>query len=346
MDDFASALVLAMVRRSLDRQSAEVPTATVEGSRTVHLAEKQALLDSVLSSYGPEAILRVADLVPEFADHPIAGVFAGCRTPRDVLASWFAIERYFHSRHRTRIVNGDDTWIAMEHFDVRAGENLVVAGLIFGILRWRGARGAELRIGSTVLPTDPAVSAEQTHRWAISWQGFDPPQGTSWEPGEGAVPAVDFAGRAISDPHVTQLFAEQLGALHIRRSAAETARTARTSLRTLQRRLADAGWSRSQIVASARVHVATRLLALTDTPLALVGLLAGYSDQPHFQRSFRATVGPTPGEYRRMARGMKSSDHPIEVDHLSPARNAINESSFAPLRQNGDGPSEVLQHKF
>jgi AraC family transcriptional regulator len=55
------------------------------------------------------------------------------------------------------------------------------------------------------------------------------------------------------------------------------------------------------IVASARVHLATRLLASTDTPLALVGLLAGYSDQPHFQRAFRTAVGPTPAEYRRLA---------------------------------------------
>jgi AraC-like DNA-binding protein len=305
VDDFASALVLAMVRRSLARQSIEVPAPTSVGDRTVRLAEKQALLDAVLSTHSPETILRVADIVPEFADHPVAGVFAGCRTPSDVVASWIAIERYFHSRHRTRVVDGAADRIVMEHFDTRgskisAGENIAVAGLILGILRWRGATGAVLNFGDVPSPAEIAAPADQTHRWMIAWQGYEPPPSASPAWHECSVPAVDFTGRAVSDPYVARLFADQLGAPQ-RRSAAATARAAGLSLRTLQRRLAEAGWSLGDIAASARVHVATRLLASTDTPLALVGLLAGYSDQPHFQRSFRAAVGPTPAEYRRLA---------------------------------------------
>jgi hypothetical protein len=68
VEDFASALVLAMVRRSLARQSIAVPASTAVGERTVNPAEKRALLDGVLDAHGPEAILHVADVVPEFAD--------------------------------------------------------------------------------------------------------------------------------------------------------------------------------------------------------------------------------------------------------------------------------------
>lgn len=305
MDDFASALVMAMVRRSLSRQSIEVSTPTSTGGRTVGIAEKQALLDTVLRSHGPEAILRVADVVPEFADHPVAGVLAGCRTPLDVVDSWLAIERYFHSRHRTRVVDGAADWIAMEHFDTRGsaispGESLAVAGLVLGILRWRGAHGAVLSFAEPAPAGMPGPAAE-TDRWTIAWQGFEAralPPSTS---DDGAVPGIDFTGRSISDPYVARLFAEQLGVPHARRSAAATARAAGLSLRTLQRRLAESGWSLGDIVASARVQIATRMLASTDTPLALVGLLAGYSDQPHFQRAFKAAVGPTPAEYRRLA---------------------------------------------
>ena len=306
MEDFASALVLAMVRRSLAQQSIEVAALSSTGSRTVRLEEKQALLEAVLVSHGPAAILSVADIVPEFADHPVAGVFAGCRNPNDVVTCWLAIERYFHSRHRTRVVDRIGNRIVMEHFDTRgspisAGENIAVAGLVLGILRWRGAHGAKLGFEGAASSADPATSAERTHRWTISWKRFDPPPSapSAWD--NGLVPSVDFSGRTISDPIVTRLFARQLCAPLARGNAAITARAAGLSLRTLQRRLAASGWSLGDIVAAARVHVATGMLASTNTPLALVGLLAGYSDQPHFQRAFKVAVGPTPAEYRRLA---------------------------------------------
>lgn len=307
MEDFASALVVAMVRRSLARQSIAVPASTAMGDRTVNPAEKRALLDGLLRTHGPETILRVADIVPEFADHPVADVFAGCQAPSDVVASWIAIERYFHSRHRTRVVDSAAERIVMEHFDTRgssisAGENLAVAGLILGILRWRGARDAALRFDGASTLDDRLATVEQTQRWTISWKKFEPLAFAPLEQDEDPIPAVDFAGRAVSDPLVAQLFAEHLGAPHRRRGAADIARTAGLSLRTFQRRLAECGWTLGDIVASARVHGATQLLVSTDTPLALVGLLAGYSDQLHFQRSFRAAVGPTPAEYRRLAR--------------------------------------------
>jgi AraC-like DNA-binding protein len=307
-----------MVRRSLARQAIAVPASTAVGDRTVDPAEKRALLDGVLGAHGPATILRVADIVPDFADHPVAGVFAGCRTPSDVVASWIAIERYFHSRHRTRVVDSADDRIVMEHFDTRglsisAGENIAAAGLILGILRWRGAHGAVLSFDGSVSLTKPAAPAARTHIWWVSWQGFTPPPNAPSPSDDGRVPAVDVAGRSISDPHVRRVFAEQLGAPTRRRRAADIAHAAGLSLRSLQRRLAEAGWTLSEIVASARVHLATRLLAGTDTPLALVGLLAGYSDQPHFQRAFRAAVGPTPAEYRRLATRHEETNHPLDV---------------------------------
>jgi AraC-like DNA-binding protein len=212
------------------------------------------------------------------------------------------------ARHRTLLPFATQNRIVIEHFDTRgspisAGENLAVAGLILGILRWRGARDAVFRFDGASTLDDRRATVEQTKRWTITWKTFEPLAFAPLEQDEDLVPAVDFSGRAVSDPLVARLFAEQLGAPHARRAAADVASAEGLSLRTLQRRLAGAGWSLGDIVASARVHSATRLLATTGTPLALVGLLAGYSDQPHFQRAFRAAVGPTPAEYRKLARG-------------------------------------------
>lgn len=315
MDDFASTLVLSMIRRALAAQdiaSSDIASQTARvsvGKRVVPIREKQALLVDALGRHGPIAILRVADVVGDFADHPVAAVFEGARTAGQVIDSWLAIERYFHSRHRTRIVSREERRALMEHVDTRggaisAGEDMAVAGLVLGILRWRGATGMRLRIGEQLVFDGDFVavtgSVEGIGRWTIEWDGFEPV--TASHPlSTQALPRVDYAGRSMDDPLAARLFAELIAFPHLRRSADASAGRLAMSVRTLQRRLAQAGWTLSDIIASARIHVATRLLAQTETPLSLVGLLAGYSDQPHFQRAFRKSVGPTPSTYRSLA---------------------------------------------
>lgn len=316
MGDFASTLVLAMIRRALAVQglgfvlgrAAPQTGSGASGARIVPIGEKQALLADVLGRHGPIAILRVADVVGDFADHPVAVVFAGARTAGQVIDSWLAIERYFHSRHRTRIVALEAGQAVMQHVDTRGGaisqaEDLAVAGLILGILRWRGATGARLWLGGQMVFDDDFVAAagpiESTAQWKVEWGGFEP---VPTHPCMSlTLPRVDHAGRSLEDAVVAGLFAERVKFPHLRCGVAAHATRLAMSVRTLQRRLGQTGWTPSDIVASARIHVATRLLAQTDTPLSLVGLLAGYSDQPHFQREFRKCVGPTPAGYRSLA---------------------------------------------
>jgi AraC family transcriptional regulator len=49
-----------------------------------------------------------------------------------------------------------------------------------------------------------------------------------------------------------------------------------------------------------RVDWAVRQLVSTDMPLAELSVEAGFSDQSHFTRLFRATLGETPARYRRL----------------------------------------------
>ncbi len=51
-----------------------------------------------------------------------------------------------------------------------------------------------------------------------------------------------------------------------------------------------------------RVEFACRKLANSETPLAQIALLSGYSDQSHFSNAFRRQMGMTPGEFRRTFR--------------------------------------------
>jgi transcriptional regulator GlxA family with amidase domain len=58
------------------------------------------------------------------------------------------------------------------------------------------------------------------------------------------------------------------------------------------------GISPHRYVLQCRIRRAQQLLADTDMPLSEIAIAAGFSDQSHYTRCFRATIGVTPGSYR------------------------------------------------
>lgn len=72
-----------------------------------------------------------------------------------------------------------------------------------------------------------------------------------------------------------------------------------TSIRSLQRTLADVGTSYSDIVKQIRFERATQMLSETGTKVIDVALSLGYEDASHFARAFRRTAGISPRDYRR-----------------------------------------------
>lgn len=78
----------------------------------------------------------------------------------------------------------------------------------------------------------------------------------------------------------------------------ETAAFLRTSLRTLQRRLAAAGVSHDVLVADARFATAAAVLEATNRKILDLALDLGYSDHANFTRAFRRWAGCSPQQYR------------------------------------------------
>lgn len=70
------------------------------------------------------------------------------------------------------------------------------------------------------------------------------------------------------------------------------------SVRTLQRRLAQAGVSHHVLVAQARFATAAAVLERTDAKILELALDLGYSDHANFTRAFRRWAGCAPREYR------------------------------------------------
>lgn len=319
MEEFASTLVVTMMRQALNSQGIIVAGPDARGQRTVSVTGKRAFLDAALEAGGPLTLLRVAEAVPGFASHPVARLFAGAHSGGEVIERWLRLERYFHSRNRTRLLAADPGHVAMEHFDSRGGEptqseDLAVAGIILGLMRWAGGQDVRLRfegrdgvVASGWLACSgkryykPPSDTWRSSRWLLDWAGFraNAPADTAAP----SLPRLTSDGGSIDDPLVADLFAAIAADPGASLSLDEQARSRGLSRRTLQRRLQHSGWSLRRITASARIEVAARLLAETDMPIALVGLLAGYSDQPHFQREFARGLGPTPGTYRQMSDG-------------------------------------------
>ena len=68
--------------------------------------------------------------------------------------------------------------------------------------------------------------------------------------------------------------------------------------RTLQRRLADRGYSFQTLVDNSRRELAECLLRETEYPLTEVAFLTGFSEQSAFNRAFKRWAGQTPRSYR------------------------------------------------
>jgi len=84
------------------------------------------------------------------------------------------------------------------------------------------------------------------------------------------------------------------------------AKTTGTSVRTLQRRLKDAGVNYSELQDEVRKTLALNLLENETLALGEIAFSLGYSDVSAFNHAFRRWVGQSPGQYRGLRAAKKS----------------------------------------
>jgi AraC-like DNA-binding protein len=120
-------------------------------------------------------------------------------------------------------------------------------------------------------------------------------------------PEPDFAGSARQA--VASLL--RLGSPDI----AATARAAGTSVRSLQRHLAEAHLSFVQLLEEARCDAARSMLRDPCTKIIEISAELGYTDSANFTRAFRRWTGLSPRAYRRSVVGRELTH---EIGHLRP----------------------------
>ena len=75
------------------------------------------------------------------------------------------------------------------------------------------------------------------------------------------------------------------------------------SVRTLQRRLKDAGVTYNDLLNDVRKTLALNLLENETLALSEIAFSLGYSEVSAFNHAFRRWVGQSPGDYRRLRAG-------------------------------------------
>ncbi|TLP55910.1 helix-turn-helix transcriptional regulator [Parasedimentitalea maritima] len=275
---------------------------------------KRDMLQMVARECGPEALLSIGQEINQVTYDPVWRSALRSETPAVLFDKWRRFEVFAHSSNRVEI-----DLITERHarFRRRATggpaptppENLLICGLIIGLLEGSGCRGLWCDMASQLgepvrirqqcgfcLPHDPTKLL--TNNWTIGWQTHSipkaiDPQGNS--PPQVDLPPVEDASLAALLKTITDLMM-----LDVARQwkTNELASALGLSTRTLQRRLTQAGLSFSQMVRLVRISEACRLLKSEDISLTSIGFCAGFSDSSHFSRDFRASVGLTPSEFR------------------------------------------------
>ena len=278
--------------------------------RTTTAAEQDRMLARLLERDGPAGVFTAGLRLDAEAGEPLVLVLLNSETPQVLVDKIARLNRYLHGNHRHRVVDEGPTHVDLEHVSLSGPppspvQSLFVCGLYVRVFEAIGC--ADVRVvfptaegDITVYESGRPRDVPGDHRgpWRISWRvhhptrvlaGLDPVLLADPPPDLEAASTVAAVERTLrSDPARPWRVADVARALHV-------------SSRSLQRRLRAEQDSFSAVLTRVRVEEAKRLLASTTMSVGDIGFAAGFADTAHLSRTFRATVGRTPTEWRQGA---------------------------------------------
>ncbi|MEM1432834.1 MAG: helix-turn-helix transcriptional regulator [Pseudomonadota bacterium] len=299
MDDFASTALYDLIASRLEQVGMPVrPSMRFEGK--TERSAKARLLGDALATLGAAAVIAVGEGIRCVEADPTVAVLRRADSSAELLSRWQRLERYYHGKHRVRILAQGERSMILEHYSTRgaspsAGEDLVVAGLLAALLKAIGCRGLTLAIGPAEtrfidadVATGIAEAPAETSTWYFSWQAF-----------EQAPPAADRQRRGTSTAErLSLLIGNDLGRSWRRAGAAAAFGT---SPRSLQRVLAREGTTFQQVLRTVRAEQSAVLLSGQRCKLAEAGYACGFADQAHFSRDFKLRFNMSPAKFAEIA---------------------------------------------
>ncbi|MCR4298459.1 MAG: helix-turn-helix transcriptional regulator [Gallionella sp.] len=256
---------------------------------------KRELLARVLDRFGRNGLVETGREVAAESAHPFVLALLAQPTLSRFLIAWMQIEVLAHAHNRVRVLDLRDHSLHLRR--VRLGErdgcplveeDMFILGVLQGFL-------ARLGLGKFTL-SGPIVE-EQGHVWQLGFEQVAPPQMDNARPvgriwcADGEIERSVFvvaANRVASEEPV---------------DLATVARHLGLSSRSLQRRLAAAGTSFSNLMRAARVTMAgASVVEEQQTALTDIAYRFGFADSAHMCRAFREVVGCSPSQLARVAR--------------------------------------------
>lgn len=273
-------------------------------------ADKTSLLAAFAARHGHAALLQIGQHLDLAEESPVLAVLTKSPDPAVLAAKWMRLERYFHSSHRTRIDTAWHNRWTCRRTSLRApadaAENILIAGVQFGLLERIGVRDCRLVI-------DQAVVARRDFD-TFKLQSNAAEYALFWSADQACHPPARSQTSTVND----QLAGLLSGDIGRSWKLKDAARALAFSDRSLQRKLGASGRSFSSVLRRARMREATYLLTETQTPLAEIGYCCGYADQAHFHRDFRRVTNMTPRAFRDVS-GPSGLD--LHASHLTFRRN-------------------------
>lgn len=283
---------------------------TETNAQDVPLTPYRQILDQVFQHYGPLPILQAGESLRGIS-HPILFVLLNTADPKVLIEKEQRLSRFIHSKHRVNIIASETNHLILEHTGTPdlplITENLASCGQHIVLLEEIGCKNLRLRLPHSAVPnqwiykngqfTQP-VPDNQVHCWLFEWDHFE----ATRKPMDGLDDMLlqTSQTRELSDDTpvtaIEKILLRDLGqtwkintvARHLGRSA-----------RTLQRQLATAGKTFTDIVTQVRTTEAARLLKHTDLSITEIGYICGFADTAHFSRTFKKQYDVTPSQWQR-----------------------------------------------
>jgi AraC-like DNA-binding protein len=311
--DYSSGLLIQLIFASFERQKllALLPDDVSRRSNNprVALPLKRQLLEPVYESCGAVPILQAGFDIQYIPAGPMSYALLGAADIMNLFNRWRHLERYFHSKHRVNLVAQQHDCLTLQHISKTADkpkiyEDLLIAGLLTGLLRRFGCSGVSLHFVKDNHQFEAALDGKikqslslpsDCSSFRISWKSISKPA-SDMNPSIRQVNQITFLpGQGPYTRKLIELFwRDPLN----RRNVATVADFFGLSSRSLQRRLSIEGCSFSKCILAARSQSAAAFITDTDISLTGIGFLAGYSDSAHFSREFKKAMGITPSQFK------------------------------------------------